>query len=245
MTRPHLSLTDKGRAGCGESRTPGSASGIVDGAAAMLVSTGKLAKEKNLDVLAKLNSVAVTGCDPEIMGYGPVRAAQEAVKSAGLTLDDLDYIEINEAFAGQALSVLKALAEDHAKATGRDTKQVFDNLMERFNVDGGAIALGHPLAASGSRITLHAANRLKQDGKRFALVGACIGGGQGIAMVVENPKAKAAATEEPVTIHKPGTPDDDGFEGPLMPGKDGMFRPTGALAPDEPAPAAPAQARPP
>lgn len=194
-----LKVLDKNREDA--KHTAGSSSGIVDGAAAMLVSTGKFAKEKNLDILAKLNSVAVVGCDPKIMGYGPVRAMQEALNSAGLTLDDMDFIEVNEAFSGQTLAVIKGLAEDHAEKTGRDEKAVYNELLERLNVDGGAISMGHPLAASGSRITLHAANRLKQDGKRYALVGACIGGGQGIAMVIENPKATALT--DPIVIHQP------------------------------------------
>ena len=159
--------------------TAGSASGVVDGAAALAVSTGKFAAEKHLPVLAKIKSIAVTGCDPKIMGYGPKVAAQEALKAAGLKLDDMDIVEINEAFAAQVLGVAKSLADEE----GVD----YDELLGKLNPDGGSIALGHPLAASGTRITLHAANQLKEQDKRFALVSACIGGGQGIAVVIENP----------------------------------------------------------
>lgn len=153
--------------------TAATSSGVVDGAAALAVSTGKFAAEKHLPVLAKLKSVAVTGCDPSIMGMGPARAIPAALKAAGLTLDQVDLVEVNEAFAGQVLAVAKEL----------------DISEDKLNVDGGAIALGHPLAASGTRITLHAANRLKAEGKRYAVVSACIGGGQGIAAVIENPDA--------------------------------------------------------
>ncbi len=169
--------------------TAGNSSGLVDGAAAMAISTGRFAKKHNLPVLAKINSVAVTGCDPKIMGYGPVRAIKEALRSADLTLDDVATIEINEAFSGQALACLKSLSKDHADLTGGDFETIYPDMLSKFNPDGGAIALGHPLSATGSRITLHTANRLKAEGKKFAVVSACIGGGQGIAMVIENPEA--------------------------------------------------------
>lgn len=162
--------------------TAGTSSGVVDGAAALLMSTGKLAAEKNLPILAKLKSISVTGCDPKIMGFGPVRAAQEAMKAANITLDQVDILEINEAFSGQTLAVAKALAKD----AGYD----FNQLLPKLNPDGGAIALGHPLSASGSRITLHTALKLKAENKRYAVVSACIGGGQGIAAVIENPDYK-------------------------------------------------------
>jgi acetyl-CoA acetyltransferase family protein len=153
--------------------TAGSSSGLVDGAAAVVVSTGLMAQEKNLPILAKLRSVAVTGCDPKIMGFGPARAIPAALNAAGVKLEDVAFVEVNEAFAGQALAVAQAL-----------------NIpSEKLNPDGGAIAYGHPIAATGSRITLHAAHRLKQEGQKFAVVSACIGGGQGIAMVLENPEA--------------------------------------------------------
>ncbi len=155
--------------------TAGNASGVVDGAAAVAMTTGAYAKEKNLAVLAQLKSVAVTGVDPKIMGFGPKRAIEEALKSANLTMDQVDVVEINEAFAGQALAVARALSIP----------------LDKLNPDGGAIAIGHPLAASGSRILVHTANRLKATGQRYAVVSACIGGGQGIAAVIENPNAKA------------------------------------------------------
>lgn len=153
--------------------TAGNSSGLVDGAAAVVVSTGLMAKDKNLPILAKLRSVAVTGCDPKIMGFGPARAIPAALEAAGIKMDQVSVFEINEAFAGQALACANELKIPAAK----------------LNPDGGAIAFGHPLAATGSRITLHAAHRLKQDGNKFAVVSACIGGGQGIAMVLENPQA--------------------------------------------------------
>lgn len=153
--------------------TAGSSSGIVDGAAAIVVSTGAMAKSKNLPILAKLKAVAVTGCDPKIMGFGPARAIPAALEAAGVKMEDVSYVEVNEAFAGQALAVQKALNIPDSK----------------FNPDGGAIAFGHPLSATGGRITLHAAHRLKQDNAKYAVVSACIGGGQGIAMVLENPEA--------------------------------------------------------
>jgi acetyl-CoA C-acetyltransferase len=153
--------------------TAGSSSGIVDGASAIVVSTGAMAKAKNLPILAKLKAVAVTGCDPKIMGFGPARAIPAALEAAGLKMEDISYVEVNEAFAGQAMAVQKAL-------------NIPDN---KFNPDGGAIAFGHPLSATGGRITLHAAHRLKQDNAKYAVVSACIGGGQGIAMVLENPEA--------------------------------------------------------
>lgn len=153
--------------------TAGNSSGVVDGAAAIVVSTGAMAKAKNLPILAKLKSVAVTGCDPKIMGFGPARAIPAALAAAGIKMEDVSYVEVNEAFAGQAIAVQRAL-----------------NIpSEKFNPDGGAIAFGHPLSATGGRVTLHAAHRLKQDNAKYAVVSACIGGGQGIAMVIENPEA--------------------------------------------------------
>jgi acetyl-CoA acyltransferase len=120
-------------------------------------------------VLARIRSVAVSGCAPEIMGIGPVEATRKALDRAGLGLADIDVIELNEAFAAQALAVARELDLD----------------WEKTNLDGGAIALGHPLGASGARITGKAASVLKRQGKEFALATMCIGGGQGIATVLE------------------------------------------------------------
>jgi acetyl-CoA acetyltransferase family protein len=147
--------------------TAGNASGIVDGAAMLVVTTADNAK--NRKPLGRIVSWGVSGCDPEIMGIGPVPATKIALKKAGLSLDDIDLIEINEAFAGQILAVAKELGIDEAK----------------LNVNGGAIALGHPLAASGTRLLLTVLYELRRRQKRYGLASACIGGGQGIAMIVE------------------------------------------------------------
>ncbi|HYS54200.1 MAG TPA: acetyl-CoA C-acetyltransferase [Thermoanaerobaculia bacterium] len=147
--------------------TAGNASGIVDGAAMVTVTTAENAKGKK--PLGRIVSWGVVGCDPDIMGIGPVPATKIALKKAGLELDDIDLIEINEAFAGQILAVIKEL--------GLDT--------EKLNVNGGAIALGHPLAASGTRLVLTLLHELRRRQKRYGLASACIGGGQGIAMIVE------------------------------------------------------------
>jgi acetyl-CoA acyltransferase 2 len=149
--------------------TAASASGIVDGAASMVVSTEKFAQSSGLKPLGRLIAYGVSGCDPKIMGIGPVPASKHALKKAGMTLGQMDLVEVNEAFAAQALSVQKEL-------------QIPDEI---FNVNGGAIAIGHPLAASGTRITQHILYELRRRKRRFGLAAACIGGGQGIALVVE------------------------------------------------------------
>ena len=149
--------------------TGGTASGIVDGAAAMVVATEAYAKRKNLKPLGRLVSYGIAGVDPNVMGIGPVPASQNALKRAGMTLSQMDLIEVNEAFGAQFLAVEKELGFNR----------------EIANVNGGAIAIGHPLAASGTRITMHLLYELKRRGKRFGLGSACIGGGQGIAVIVE------------------------------------------------------------
>jgi acetyl-CoA acyltransferase len=149
--------------------TAGTSSPLTDGAAACLVTSEDYAKAHGLKPLAKLKSVAVAGCAPEIMGIGPVAATQKALKRAGLSVSDLDVIELNEAFAAQALACIRDLALPE----------------EKINLDGGAIALGHPLGATGARITGKAAQLLRREGKQFALSTQCIGGGQGIATVLE------------------------------------------------------------
>jgi len=149
--------------------TAGNASGIVDGAVAAVVTTEERARAKGIVPLGRLVSEAVTGCDPAEMGLGPVSACRAALAKAGKTLLDMDLIEINEAFAGQILGVVKELGVDRA----------------RLNVNGGAIALGHPLGASGARLTLTLLKELRRRGKRWGIASACIGGGQGIALVVE------------------------------------------------------------
>ena len=150
--------------------TAGNASGIVDGAAMVVVTTAENAKAKSKAPLGRIVSWGIAGCDPEIMGIGPVPATKIALKRAGLTLDDLDLIEINEAFAAQILAVSKELGIDEKK----------------LNVNGGAIALGHPLAASGTRLVITLLYELRRRKQRYGLASACIGGGQGIAMIVEN-----------------------------------------------------------
>lgn len=162
--------------------TAATSSGVVDGAAAMVVSTGKFAKAKHLNVLARLKAVAVVGCEPKILGISPASAIEEALKSARVSLDKVDIIEVNEAFAPQAYAVAKLLSERNNYS--------LDKLLAKFNPDGGAVAIGHPLAASGTRISMHAAYRLRQSNKQYAVVSACIGGGQGIALVLENPDYK-------------------------------------------------------
>ncbi|WP_029008830.1 thiolase family protein [Azospirillum halopraeferens] len=149
--------------------TAGTSSPLTDGAAAVLVVNEEFAKAHGLKVLARIRATAVAGCDPTIMGIGPVPATRKALNLAGLTVDDLSVIESNEAFAVQALSVARELGFDPS----------------RVNLDGGALALGHPLGATGARITGKAASLLKREGGAFALATQCIGGGQGIATVLE------------------------------------------------------------
>lgn len=149
--------------------TAGTSSPLTDGAAAVLVASEAYAKKHKLPILARIKSVAVSGCAAEIMGIGPVPATQKALARAGIALKDLDIVELNEAFAAQSLSVLKELGVDEKKV----------------NLDGGAIALGHPLGTSGARITGKAASLLKREGKKYALATMCIGGGQGIATILE------------------------------------------------------------
>ena len=148
--------------------TAGNASGICDGAAAVVIA-GEDAVPAGVKPLGRLVSWAVAGVEPKYMGIGPAPAARKALAKAGMTLDQMDLVEVNEAFSAQYVAVEKELGLDR----------------ERTNVDGGAIAIGHPLAASGTRITLHLLYALKRRGKRFGLGSACIGGGQGAAVIVE------------------------------------------------------------
>ena len=149
--------------------TAGTSSPLTDGAAAVLVCTEAYAEKKGLDPLARITSIAVAGCDPEVMGIGPVNATNKALERAGIAIADLDVIELNEAFASQSIACIRDLNLDE----------------EKVNLDGGAIALGHPLGATGARITGKAAALLKREGARYALATQCIGGGQGIATVLE------------------------------------------------------------
>jgi acetyl-CoA acetyltransferase family protein len=148
--------------------TAGNASGIVDGAAAVVVASAEAARGRK--ALGRLVASAVVGVEPELMGLGPAPAARLALEKAGLSQKDIGLWEINEAFAGQILGVVRELGLD----------------LERLNVNGGAIALGHPLAASGTRLTLTLLKEMRRRGVRYGLAGACIGGGQGIAVVLES-----------------------------------------------------------
>lgn len=152
--------------------TAGNASGINDGAAALLIGSEAAGQKYSLKPMAKILSAAAAGIEPRIMGAGPIEAIKKAVARAGLTLDDMDIIEINEAFASQVLSCLKGLNVD------------FDD--PRVNPNGGAIAVGHPLGASGARLALTVARELIRRKKKYAVVSLCIGVGQGLAMVIEN-----------------------------------------------------------
>jgi len=149
--------------------TAGTSSPLTDGASAVLVCTEDYARRKKLEPLARLRSIAVAGCAPEIMGIGPVAASQKALARAGLKIKDIDVVELNEAFASQALACMRELGIPD----------------EKVNLDGGAIALGHPLGATGARITGKAAQLMKRERKRYALATQCIGGGQGIATILE------------------------------------------------------------
>ena len=151
--------------------TAGNSSGLNDGAAALLISSGEGLVNHNLKPLARIVSAAVAGVEPSIMGIGPVFASQKALKRAGLTLEDMDILELNEAFAAQVLSCTRALG-------------LADN-DPRINPNGGAIALGHPLGMSGTRLLLTAARQLQESSKRYALVTMCIGVGQGYATILE------------------------------------------------------------
>ena len=149
--------------------TAGTSSPLTDGAAATLVCSEDYAEKNGLTPLARIKSIAVAGCRPEIMGIGPVPASRKALERAGLTIADIDIAEVNEAFSAQALASLGDLGLDGG----------------RVNIDGGAIALGHPLGATGARITGKAASLLVREGGAYALSTQCIGGGQGIATVLE------------------------------------------------------------
>ena len=149
--------------------TAGNASGIVDGAAALIICGEEYVKRRNAKPIGRIVSWAYAGVEPELMGIGPVPATRQALDKAGLKLSDMDLFEVNEAFAAQYLAVEKELGLDRS----------------RTNVNGGAIALGHPLGATGTRLVITVLNELQRRGGRYGLATACIGGGQGIAMIVE------------------------------------------------------------
>ncbi|HEU4839737.1 MAG TPA: thiolase family protein [Micavibrio sp.] len=149
--------------------TAGTASPLTDGAAAVLVASEDYARKNKLPILARIVSVGVAGCAAEIMGIGPVPSSQKALARAGLKISDIDIVELNEAFAAQSIPVIKDLGIDPKK----------------LNLDGGAIAMGHPLGASGARIAGKLASLLKREKKKYGLATMCIGGGQGVALVLE------------------------------------------------------------
>jgi acetyl-CoA acetyltransferase family protein len=150
--------------------TAGNASGIVDGAAAVVVTSMAKAKEHGLKPLGRIVSWGTAGVDPDIMGIGPAPAIRQALERAELKLEDLSLVEVNEAFAAQCLAVARELGIE----------------LDKFNVNGGAIAIGHPLAATGARLTLTTLYELRRRNQRYGVASMCIGGGQGIAAIVEN-----------------------------------------------------------
>ena len=152
--------------------TAATSSPLTDGAAAVIVCSEDYANKNSLEILAYIRGMAISGCSPEIMGIGPVLSTQKALKRAGIKLEDVDIIEMNEAFAAQSLACVKELGVE----------------MSKLNIHGGAISMGHPLGASGARITGKAASLLKKTGKRYALSTMCVGGGQGCATVLERVK---------------------------------------------------------
>jgi len=154
-------------------QTGGNSSAVVDGAAATLVSSGEFARERSKKPLARVLAGAAVGVPPEIMGIGPVTAIRAVLEHSGLSLDQIDRVEINEAFGAQVLACEKELGLDHA----------------RLNVNGGAIAIGHPLGATGVRLAITLARELKRSGGKYGIASACIGGGQGIALLLENAEA--------------------------------------------------------
>ena len=150
--------------------TAGNASGVVDGAAAVVLKSASQAASDGDNPIARIVNWGVVGLEPAIMAYGPVPASKLALERAGMSVDEIDLWEINEAFAGQAVACMKELGLSH----------------EIVNINGGAVGLGHPLAATGSRLTLTLAHTLKREGKKFGIATACIGGGQGIAIILES-----------------------------------------------------------
>lgn len=157
------------KAAFGGTVTAGTASPLTDGSAAVLVCTESFARSHGLNILARIKAVAVAGCQPEIMGMGPVYATRKVLQRAGLSINDIDLVELNEAFASQSIACVRELELD----------------MSKVNLDGGAMAMGHPLGATGARITGKAASLLKRTGGRYAIATQCIAGGQGIATLLE------------------------------------------------------------
>ena len=149
--------------------TAGNSSQTSEGASFVMVMSERMVKELNLEPIARMVSYAAAGVDPRIMGIGPVAAVPKALKLAGLTLNDIDQIELNEAFAAQSLAVMRQLELDP----------------DKVNVNGGAIALGHPLGCSGAKLSVQLINEMRRRNQKYGMVTACVGGGQGIAGVYE------------------------------------------------------------
>lgn len=166
-----LEILTKLRPAFGGVQTAGNSSGVVDGAAAGLVSSGAYVKSNKLKPMARVVAAAIAGCPPENMGFGPVPASRALLEKVGMSVGDIDRWEINEAFAAQCLACERELGIDH----------------DKLNVNGGSIAIGHPLGATGVRISVTLARELQRSGKRYGISSACIGGGQGIALLIENP----------------------------------------------------------
>lgn len=168
--------------------TAGNSSQITDGAAVVILASEEAIKKYQLPILAKIHAISWAGVDPAYMGIGPVYAINELLKQTGKKITDIDYWEINEAFAAQVLSCLAAMKDANYCKEHLGLQSALGEIpIDRLNIDGGAIACGHPLAATGSRLTLHIAEILKRKGARFGIASMCIGGGQGGAILIERP----------------------------------------------------------
>src|SRR5699024_6705268 len=158
--------------------TAGNASGLNDGGSAVIVSSEKFAEENNLTPLVEIMSIGQGGVDPAVMGLGPVPAIEKALKKANLSFNEIDVLELNEAFASQSLGVLRELSEKFGETE--------EEIEKKTNPNGGAIALGHPIGASGNRILVSLIYSLKRQQKTYGLASLCIGGGMGIAVIIKN-----------------------------------------------------------
>lgn len=165
--------------------TAATSSPLTDGAALVLMASEDFARANNLPIMARIIASAGSGCDPETMGLGPVESSRKALERAGLTMADIDVVELNEAFAAQVLAVMQEWENQGMKVAP-----------EKLNIDGGAIALGHPLGASGARLVGHASKILQRTDKRYALATMCVGQGQGFAVIIENPHATKQAAPQ-------------------------------------------------
>lgn len=157
--------------------TAGNASGLNDGGSALILASGSFTDQHHLEPLAEVISIGQSGVDPALMGLGPVKAIEQALEKASLSFSDLELFELNEAFASQSLGVLKELSNQHGVPV--------DTILEKTNIHGGAIALGHPIGASGNRILVSLIYALKRTGKTYGLASLCIGGGMGIAVILK------------------------------------------------------------